>query len=115
MASYPLDDIKKVLRALIISCPHGLTVEQLDRDFSEMEGTKIPFYDYGFNSLESFLQSIPDTLLVNGRGRNAPVYGVSSDKTKHIEELVSKQKNIKSSRKIIVPKTNNGQGSSSIH
>lgn len=56
--------IKVDLRALVISCPNGMTIQRLERDYREMVGKSIPFTKLGFNKLEQFLKSLTDTLTV---------------------------------------------------
>lgn len=40
------------------------TIAQLCKDFREIEGRPMPFREIGFNSVEDFLRSIPDTVQV---------------------------------------------------
>lgn len=56
--------IKVDLRGLIISCPSGMTIKRLERDYIEMMGKSIPFTKLGYNRLEHFLKSLTDTLTV---------------------------------------------------
>ena len=59
MSNTELDSIQAIIKSLIVSSlPHGLTVQQLDDDFREIEGRQIPFYDFGFRQLDSFLNSL---------------------------------------------------------
>lgn len=61
-----LSTVKCFLRGLTIPFPNGITIKQLDRDYIDMIGEKsIPFTKLGFNRLEDFLKSLPDTLTVN--------------------------------------------------
>lgn len=62
--SISLHNTKAILRSLINSAPTGLTVADLERDFANQEGRRIPFVELGYNRLHSFLQSIDDTLTV---------------------------------------------------
>ncbi|XP_037916613.1 tudor domain-containing protein 5-like isoform X2 [Hermetia illucens] len=92
MAAGLLEETKSVLKSLIISCPHGMTVERLNRDYREMEGRPIPYSQLGYNKLETFLRAITDTLIVTGSGFNATVTAIASEKTAHIDKMVTKQK-----------------------
>jgi hypothetical protein len=59
------DDVKKVLRGLLISSPHTITVFQLERDFEMQEGYNVPFRELGYPSFIKYLESIPDTVAVS--------------------------------------------------
>lgn len=58
------EEVKKLLRGLIISSSKGLTVKRLYLDYANEIGRNIPFKEFGFNSFEMFLKSIPDTCVV---------------------------------------------------
>lgn len=59
-----LSSIKVNLRGLVISSPKGMTIQNLERDYSQMIGKSIPFAKLGYNKLEQFLRSLTDTLTV---------------------------------------------------
>lgn len=59
-----LSTVKVDLRAIAISCQTGMTIQKLQRDYTAMVGSPIPFTKLGFNKLESFLYSLTDTLTV---------------------------------------------------
>ncbi|EDW02079.1 GH20095 [Drosophila grimshawi] len=87
-----LSYVKKVIRALIISSPDRMTVEQLKRDYASEEGSPVPFYKLGFKDIECFLNSISDTVTLVGCGPMAQVCAKRHEKTAHIESLVQCQK-----------------------
>uniref|UniRef100_A0A1I8NSS4 HTH OST-type domain-containing protein n=1 Tax=Stomoxys calcitrans TaxID=35570 RepID=A0A1I8NSS4_STOCA len=87
-----LKEVKAILKSLVISCPDKITIDQLNRDFREVEGHFIPFRKLGYNNLEQFLRSIPDTLLVSGTGHSAQVYFVNNEKSAHIHEMIMTQR-----------------------
>ena len=58
-------DLKFILRGLLISSPHAVTVDQLERDFKLQEGRNVPFCDLGYPSFMKYLESIPDTVVVS--------------------------------------------------
>lgn len=60
-----LSTIKMDLRGVLISCPQGMTIGKLSRDYVELVGKQIPFTKMGFNKLEDFLRSLKDTLVVS--------------------------------------------------
>lgn len=57
-----LDDIKTILRSLLISSPRTLTVEDLRRDYRQTENRECPLL--GYRNFTEFLQSIPDVVTV---------------------------------------------------
>jgi hypothetical protein len=59
------EDLKKILRSLIVSSPQNITVDQLERDFLLQEGHVVPFRKLGYPSFIKYLESIPDTLYVS--------------------------------------------------
>ncbi|XP_055917931.1 tudor domain-containing protein 5 [Eupeodes corollae] len=99
MESGFLNETKTILKSLVISSPNGMTVDRLNRDYKETVGEWIPFKKLGYQNLELFLKSVPDTLVLTGHGREAMVGFVCSEKTQHINELIKKQKNTTRDRK----------------
>lgn len=59
-----LAETKKILRSLTISAPSSLTIDQLKKEYYNMEGRTIPFGLLGYGSLENFLRSLQDTIKV---------------------------------------------------
>lgn len=59
-----LKELKIILKSVVISFPGKLTIRKLNRDYHKSEGRDIPYRDHGFESLELFLKSMPDTLKV---------------------------------------------------
>jgi hypothetical protein len=59
------DELKTLLRGLLISSPHAMTVDQLWRDYRKQEGHDVPFRKLGYNTFEEYLNSVPDTVLVS--------------------------------------------------
>lgn len=62
-----LSYVKKVIHSLVVSTPDRMTVEQLKRDYANEEGSIVPFMKLGFRDIESFLRSIPDTIMVRSQ------------------------------------------------
>lgn len=60
-----VEDLKIVLRGLLISSPHAITVDQLESDFVRREGHNVPFRELGYPSFMKYLESIPDTVDVS--------------------------------------------------
>jgi len=59
------EDLKKLLRGLLISSPRAITVDQLERDFFQQEGHGVPFRELGYPSFMKYLESNPDTFAVS--------------------------------------------------
>lgn len=60
-----LEETKKLLSSLIISSPRGLTSRRLLQDYQSEIGKTIPFRNYGFDTFENFLHSLPDVCRVS--------------------------------------------------
>ena len=93
MSSNNLDlvGVKKIIRSLLISAKDGLNSNQLEQDFISQIGTPIPYESYGHLSLESFLYSIPDVVLVTKRSKPLHLTGVATNETSHIVRMVQMQ------------------------
>jgi hypothetical protein len=59
------EDMKIILRGLLVSSPHTITVDQLERDFRLQEGQNVPFRELGYPTFLKYLESIPDTVVVS--------------------------------------------------
>ncbi|KAF2900891.1 hypothetical protein ILUMI_05296 [Ignelater luminosus] len=95
-----MDDIKKLIRSILISSPLEMNIVKLDRDYYEEIGERIPYQKFGHSSLEQFLRSMPDILEVQGYGSNAGLRVIADQKVAHIDRLVSLQRapNVKKPR-----------------
>ncbi|XP_022918067.2 uncharacterized protein [Onthophagus taurus] len=94
-----MDDIKSkaaeteaLISSVLTSNPLRMTIRDLDRQFKELNGYRIPFSELGYCSLESYLHSIPHCLTVNGRGYDAELCLMISQKSAHIDSLIRKQR-----------------------
>ena len=81
------------LRSVLLPNKKGLLLSVLDAEYYGMLGENIPFVKLGHQSLLSFLRSIPDVVSLSrfGDGRYL-VTATADDNTKHIADMVSKQK-----------------------
>jgi tudor domain-containing protein 5 len=57
-----------------------------------MMGTRIPYRELGYKTLEQFLKSLPDVSVTLGHGGEMILSAIPNKKSKHISALVSKQK-----------------------
>lgn len=60
-----LSSTKSIIKCLVISSPHPLTIQKLNYEFNDTEGCDIPYSKLGFKRLDEFLKSIPDVLTVS--------------------------------------------------
>lgn len=83
---------KRYLRSCLLSTKGGVPAEQVYRDYRELVGEGIPYRRLGFDSLETFLTSVPDVCRISRRPTGeVVVVAVADESTKHIQDLVSKQ------------------------
>jgi len=83
---------KKYLRSALISSKGGLPAEQVYHDYRDIVGEGIPYRRLGYETLDSFLNSVPDVCRISRRPTGeVVVLGVADETTKHIQELVNKQ------------------------
>ena len=59
-----LAEVKAILKSLVLSSTGKMTIDQLNRDYRDIEGECIPFRRLGYANIEQFLHAIPDTLRV---------------------------------------------------
>ena len=91
--SEKLKEEKRLIRAILIAAKDGLTLREFENDCLDIIGKKIPYAEYGFSTLKAFLQSLRDVVqfVRDGNGEEKLKY-VSDATTKHIENLVAKQR-----------------------
>jgi hypothetical protein len=59
------EQVKIILRGLLISSAHTLTAEQLQRDYKLQEGQNVPYLKLGYSSFMEYLKAIPDAVSVS--------------------------------------------------
>ena len=83
---------KKYLRSALLSSKGGVTAEQVYRDYRDLVGEGIPYRRLGYETLENFLNSVPDVCKISRRPTGEVVVSAVADETtRHIQELVSRQ------------------------
>ncbi|XP_058803464.1 uncharacterized protein LOC131671220 isoform X2 [Phymastichus coffea] len=89
-----LSEIKTILRALLISNGKlDVTLPRLNGMFREEEGENIPFREFNYSSLQEFLRSMPDVMILRyNRDHQLCAYHVDTEESAHISSLVSRQK-----------------------
>lgn len=85
----------KVIRSHLISCPGGLTIHQLERDYEATENEKLPFRLFGHSDVLSFLKSLPSVVRIDYRGHQMSqiiLHGIADASSKHVKDMVDHQK-----------------------
>ncbi|XP_071947254.1 uncharacterized protein [Antedon mediterranea] len=86
------EDVKKLVRALLISAPLGLTVRQVEEDFQAVMGYRLPYQKLGYDSASELFRDMKDVVKpVWDRGQ-MKVMGICDDTTRHIQKMVMRQK-----------------------
>lgn len=95
--------VKKTIRALLLSTKRGCSPRSLVDDYRYLYGKSIPYKELGFDSLMELLHNMRDVVRVQCGGPNGTkLYGVADDSTRHIAGMVAKQKD-KKNRLVNVP------------
>lgn len=89
-------EVKKTIRALLLSSKSGSTPRQLMNDYKYVTGNAIPYDNFGYDSLMSYLSSLKDVVSVSRSRDRTLLRAVPDSNTKHIAKLVSKQKSSES-------------------
>lgn len=84
-------EMKIVLRALLLSAPMGLTAVEIERDYREAQGYGVPFRELGYNSTSDLVEDLKDVASCQWERGHAVFHGIADKTTKHIKSLVSKQ------------------------
>ncbi|XP_014769169.1 tudor domain-containing protein 5 isoform X3 [Octopus bimaculoides] len=89
------EDIKKKIRALLISSQSGVPLFNFLKDYYDIIGEPLKFRDLGYFDLEDFLLDMPDVVdVVKAADGQTVLKHVTADSTKHIEKLVARQKTV---------------------
>ena len=89
-------EVQKIISALLVTCKQatttGVPLSDLESDYRNEEGMRIPFRELGFSSLIDLLNSLPQHVQLTNRFGVWYVYPVISEKTRHVSSLVAGQK-----------------------
>lgn len=89
-----LQNIKAIIRSLLIVDRRPLTLPQFLSEFKRSEGQELPFRQHGFGDPLDFLLSLPDTVRLTRVGDEAGFYvrPTLTKEVQHIRNLVNGQK-----------------------
>ena len=88
-----------MLRAIVQSSPRGVLMEKVGGEYRALTYQPLPFRSLGYDSLESFLRSIPDTVRLERSAEGIVVKAVADSSTAKLQKLIDKQKKPKARRK----------------
>jgi len=86
------NELKKHIRALLLSAPAALTVSELKRDYNDFMGMEIPYRELGYTMLEDMFKDMLDAFTISWKNGVMCLQAVAQEATLHIQRLVSKQK-----------------------
>jgi len=92
-----LKEVKKDIRSVLITSKKGMTAQDLQKTYKNLNGSFIPYRNFGASNLHDFICSIPDTVRIGCGGQ--VYYAIADDSTQHIKLMVAKQKSAKNQRK----------------
>ncbi|XP_064480860.1 tudor domain-containing protein 7-like isoform X2 [Ornithodoros turicata] len=97
MASTLREEVATMLRSVLSSEKNGVPVVSLEKEYRLLIGHRIPYRNLGFNSLQSFLESLPDVVrLCRGPTGDMIAKAVVTESTLHVAQMVAGQKSTKS-------------------
>lgn len=88
----PPQEVYKILVSLLISRQDPASLAVIDNDYYEMEGEHIPWRKYGYGSIIEFFKNKPEYFQILRNNGVICIRGIASDKSKHVDSLVSRQK-----------------------
>ncbi|KAL0869477.1 hypothetical protein ABMA27_005762 [Loxostege sticticalis] len=88
-----LEELKSVLRSLVVSSPTQVDVRSLLRDYRNMMGAPVPLTKYGYRDPVLFLRErFSDCFVFHGAQNNPILTLIVPDALRHIDEFVQRQK-----------------------
>lgn len=94
-----VDDCIMLIRSVLCSKKTAITLRDLDNEYYESNGSRIPFRQLGFDSLPAFLSTQPDKFRVQNHGSEYTICPVLDRELVDLAKLVQGQKSNKKKKK----------------
>jgi len=93
MGALTMEQTKKQLRAVLLSSKGGVALDRLEIEYFNLVGKSLASQTrlHGFSTVSKFLAGAPDVCSLHWQRGSCVVRGVSSQGTKHVVGMVSKQ------------------------
>ncbi|KAM6939531.1 tudor domain-containing protein 7A [Xenentodon cancila] len=91
------ESIKKMLRSVLQTSKHGVSINNLQSEYRSLCGESIPLKKLGYLKLEDYLRSIPTVVRMEYCRGELKCFAAVCQETAHIAELVAKQRSPKKS------------------
>jgi len=95
-----IEEVKKIIRSLLLSARHGLTVNELCAEYTAVTYKTLPYKEFGYNSAVDMVKDMPKVVRPVFYGSAMILKGIADESTAHINELVRHQKSTKRNPKI---------------
>ncbi|XP_049287980.1 uncharacterized protein LOC125766239 [Anopheles funestus] len=93
-SNYDLKQLKPLIRSMVLSHRNKtVSIQELERDFKDIEGFPIPYTMLGYASVFDLLHAMPDIVRMNTENGIPVVTYVSSPATEHVEHLIQRNAN----------------------
>jgi hypothetical protein len=86
------DDTTKLLTSILASEKHGLSVQELSRNFEEFMGYSIPLNKMGYNTCLDYLRDIPHAASLTKGIDGYHVDVVTTEEIARVRKLVERQR-----------------------
>ncbi|XP_055313883.1 tudor domain-containing 6-like isoform X2 [Sitodiplosis mosellana] len=104
-----LSDIKRVIISLMNLYPNGIAADIFNKAYEGMESQKIPFAEFGYHSLLTFLEEeLSENIRIEYGDMQQILYPIANGKSDHILKLKKEENNNKKPR----PRAYNGNNNS---
>ncbi|XP_015587926.1 tudor domain-containing protein 7 [Cephus cinctus] len=91
MADATLDNVISTLRACLLSAKGGVSIHNLNKDYENLNGYKIPYRKLGYSTLEEFLRTVPGLKAVN-KGGDLIIEAQPTKDSVHITDMIARQR-----------------------
>jgi len=103
-----INEVKKVVRSLLLSSKNGLSVNELCSEYSAITSQALPYKELGFFSAVDLVKDMPDVVRpIFLSGGVMLLRGIADSTTAHINELVRSQKSVRYNTKLIKDQVKN--------